>query len=251
MSSYGVFAGFYDALMRNVDYKKYASDINEFVRQYGGKNGGILLDLACGTGSLAEELDELGYDVIAVDNSPEMLSTAMDKKMENGRKIQYLLQDMRSLDMFGTIDVTVCTLDSLNHLDGFDDVKRVFERVYLFCEPDGLFIFDINTEYKHKVVLGEHTFIYDVDDVYCVWQNSCKNSRVKIELDFFVPEKDVYRRYSETFFENAYPLNDVKQVLEEIGFEVLSVIDSDTQKKVSDTTQRAVFIAKKLHRLVK
>lgn len=243
--AYGIFAQFYDTLTSNIDYAKRAQYFDSVVRKYGGKQGGILLDLACGTGSLSEQMDALGYDVIAVDNSPEMLGIAMEKKFDSGRNIQYLCQDMRELDMFGTIDVTVCALDSLNHLDSFEDVKRVFEKVFLFCEPGGLFIFDINTEYKHKMILGDNTFIYDTDDVYCVWQNSCENSRVKIELDFFVPENDVYRRYEESFCENAYPLNDVENALKETGFEILMCCDGDSEKPVCDTTQRAVFTVRK------
>jgi ubiquinone/menaquinone biosynthesis C-methylase UbiE len=243
--AYGIFAQFYDTLTSNIDYAKRAQYFDSVVRKYGGKQGGILLDLACGTGSLSEQMDALGYDVIAVDNSPEMLGIAMEKKFDSGRNIQYLCQDMRELDMFGTIDVTVCALDSLNHLDSFEDVKRVFEKVFLFCEPGGLFIFDINTEYKHKMILGDNTFIYDTDDVYCVWQNSCENSRVRIELDFFVPENGVYRRYEESFCENAYPLIDVENALKETGFEVLMCCDGDSEKPVCETTQRAVFAVRK------
>lgn len=243
--AYGIFAQFYDTLTSNIDYAQRAQYFDSVVRKFGGKQGGILLDLACGTGSLSEQMDALGYDVIAVDNSPEMLGIAMEKKFDSGRNIQYLCQDMRELDMFGTIDVTVCALDSLNHLDSFEDVKRVFEKVFLFCEPGGLFIFDINTEYKHKMILGDNTFIYDTDDVYCVWQNSCENSRVKIELDFFVPENGVYRRYEESFCENAYPLNDVENALKETGFEILMCCDGDSDKPVCETTQRAVFAVRK------
>lgn len=243
--AYGVFAQFYDTLTSNIDYAKRAEYFDCVVRKYGGKQGGILLDLACGTGSLSEQMDALGYDVIAVDNSPEMLGIAMEKKFDSGRNIQYLCQDMRELDMFGTIDVTVCALDSLNHLDSFEDVKRVFERVFLFCEPGGLFIFDINTQYKHKMILGDNTFIYDTDEVYCVWQNSCEESRVKIELDFFVPENGVYTRYEESFCENAYPLSDVENALKQTGFEVLMCCDGDSDQPVCDTTQRAVFAVRK------
>lgn len=242
---YGVFARFYDILTANIDYAGHAEYIDSIVKKYGGKQGGILLDLACGTGSLSERLDSLGYDVIAVDNSPEMLSVAMDKKFYSKKNIQYLCQDMRELDMFGTIDVTVCALDSLNHLDSLYDIKRVFEKVYLFCEPGGLFIFDINTEYKHKIILGEHTFIYDAEEVYCVWKNSYENGRVQIELDFFVPENGLYRRFEESFSENAYPLSEIESILKETGFEILMRCDGDSKEPICETTQRAMFAARK------
>ncbi len=244
--SYSVFAQYYDVLTSNIDYKQRAVYFDSLIKKFGGKQHGLLLDLACGTGSLSEELDTLGYDVISVDNSPEMLNQAMNKKFDNGKNIQYICQDMRNLDLFGNVNVTVCALDSLNHLDSLDDIRKVFERVFLFTEPDGLFIFDINTEYKHKVILGEHTFIYNTDEVYCVWQNSCENSRVLIELDFFVPDNnDMYSRYEESFYENAYPLSEIESLLTNTGFEILMCCDSDNSEPVCETTQRAVFAVRK------
>ena len=132
---YSNFAAYYDALTRNVEYEKRAMRLHYLIRQYirTETDGTLLTDLACGSGSLSEELAKLGYDVIGVDNSPAMLSAAMDKKMRSGLPIQYLCQDMRELDMFGTIDVTVCMLDSLNHLGTLEDWQRVFERVSLFA----------------------------------------------------------------------------------------------------------------------
>lgn len=245
-NGYSVFAQYYDILTKNINYKKRADYFDSLVQKFEGKQKGLLLDLACGTGSLSEEFDTLGYDVIAVDNSPEMLNVAMDKKFENEKNIQYICQDMRELDLFGNVDVAICALDSINHLESLEDVRKVFERVYLFCELGGIFIFDINTEYKHKVIMGEHTFIYDADEVYCVWQNSCESSQVLIELDFFIPENDgLYRRYEESFYENAYPLSEIERILKETGFKILMCCDGDDESSepICETTQRAVFVA--------
>ena len=245
IKSYGVFAEFYDVLTANIDYKKRALYFDELIKRHDGKQGGLLLDLACGTGSLSEELDNLGYDIIAVDNSPEMLGIAMNKKIEHQKNIQYVCQDMRELDLFGNADITVCALDSLNHLKNFKDLCVVFRKVFMFTEPGGLFLFDINTEYKHKTVLGEHTFIYDADEVYCVWQNSCQNSTVNIDLDFFVPENDKYLRYSESFQETAYPLGDVESALIDTGIEILGIYDDDSFEPVRLNSERAVFAVRK------
>lgn len=243
--SYGIFSEFYDILTSNIDYKKRAEYFNELIKKHGGQQNGILLDLACGTGSLSEEFDNLGYDVIAVDNSPEMLCIAMNKKIENNINIQYVCQDMRKLDLFGNTDITVCALDSLNHLDSFGDLCTVFSKVFMFTEPGGLFLFDINTVYKHKVILGEHTFIYDTDEVYCVWQNSCHNSTVNIELDFFVPVGEKYTRYTENFQETAYPIGDIENALKDIGFEILGIYDDDSFEPVRPNSERAVFAVRK------
>lgn len=159
-NGYEIFAQYYDTLTQNIDYRKRALYFDFLLQKYGVKpeRFGFWI-YACGTGSLSEELDSLGYDVIGVDNSPDMLSIAMNKKFESGKNILYICQDMRSLNLYGNVDAAICALDSLNHLESIDDVKKVFKRVHLFCEPKGLFIFDINTEFKHKSILGD-AYIY-------------------------------------------------------------------------------------------
>ena len=145
MSGYSAFARYYDDLTANIDYKKRGEYFHSIIQRFKTTKENILLDLACGTGSISEVMAGLGYDVIGVDNSDEMLGIALDKKFDSGLDIQYLCQDMRKLDMFGTVDITVCALDSINHLASIDDVRKVFENVAFFSEQDGLFIFDVRS----------------------------------------------------------------------------------------------------------
>jgi SAM-dependent methyltransferase len=197
MSGYSVFARYYDELTANIDYKKRADYFHLIIQKFKQTENMLLLDLACGTGSISEEMAKLGYDVIGVDNSEEMLGIAIEKKFDSGLPIQYLCQDMREIDMFGTIDVTICALDSINHLPSFDDVKKTFSKVSLFAEPDGLFIFDINTIHKHLNILADNTFTYETDDVFLVWENKLNKSNydININLEFF--ERDGENLYCE------------------------------------------------------
>ncbi len=250
MAGYGDFAYYYDMLTENVDYESRCEYICNLLAENGvGK--GILLDLACGTGTMSLLLADKGYDVIGVDASEDMLSVAQEKKMENGKDIMFLCQRMEELDLFGTINGAVCTLDSINHITDEETVKKVFSKVSLFMEDKGLFVFDVNTPYKHREVLGDNTFIYDMDDVYCVWQNSTDKETLltEVSLDIFErdteEEEDVYYRYSEEFSERGYDLDRIKEWLTEYKFEVLGVYEEMTKKIVSENTQRAVFLAKK------
>lgn len=247
MSNYDIFSRYYDVLTQNVEYSKRADYFDKLIQMHGGKKN-ILLDLACGTGSLSEQMSLRGYDVIGVDNSYEMLSVALDKKIESGLNIQYLCQDMTQLDMFGTIDVTLCSLDSLNHLENLDSIYKAVSKVRLFCEPGGLFIFDVNTPYKHKNILGNNTFIYDTNDVYCIWQNSYiegKDNKVEIYLDFFEKNKDnLYSRSSEDFSEIAPELSEWEQILDKCGFKLLNCYDYDSFNEPNETSEKLVFVAK-------
>ena len=250
MAGYGDFAYYYDMLTENVDYESRCEYICNLLAENGvGK--GILLDLACGTGTMSMLLSDKGYDVIGVDASDDMLSVAQEKKMESGKDIMFLCQRMEELDLFGTINAAVCTLDSINHITDEKTVQQVFSKVSLFMEDKGIFLFDVNTPYKHREVLGDNTFIYDMDDVYCVWQNSTdkKTLLTEVSLDIFEKdteeEEDVYYRYSEEFSEKGYELSQIEKWLTEYKFEVLGVYEELSKNKVGEKTQRAVFVARK------
>ena len=248
MSGYGPFSYFYDRLTLNISYKDRAEYFDRLIKLHGGRKN-LLLDLACGTGSLSEEFAKMGYDVIATDISQEMLNCALDKKFESGLPIQYLFQDMTELDMFGTIDVTICALDSLNHLSSKEDMQKAINKVSLFCEPGGLFIFDVNTPYKHKNILAENTYVYDLDDVYCVWQNSfagSPDSRVNITLDIFERDDNGrFTRYGEEFSEIAFEKSVMEEMIKASGMTVEAVYDYDTLDPARTDSEKLVFVAKK------
>ncbi len=247
MSGYNVFARYYDELTANIDYRKRAEYFNAIVKKFKTTENNILLDLACGTGSISEEMAKLGYDVIGVDNSQEMLGIAIEKKFSSGLNIQYLCQDMRNIDMFGTIDITVCALDSINHLSCIDDVRKVFEKVSLFSEYNGLFIFDVNTLYKHRKILADNTFTYETDNVYCIWENSLNKDtdEVRMNLEFFeLEENGLYSRSSDCFSEKAYSEETIEKLLAETNFEIIGKYGDDTFESPSETSQRIIYTAR-------
>ena len=246
--SYGVFSEFYDALTANVSYDTVAQVLSSLLTRY-GKGRGLLLDLACGTGSVSVRLAEKGYEVIGVDLSPEMLSEAQNKAYSAGQNILFLCQDMTKLDLYGTVDAAVCTLDGLCHLPDEESVFAALQKVSLFMNPGGVFLFDVNSVYKHRVVLGNNTFVYDTDDVYCVWQNTLlpDGVTVQMDLDFFEPVSDAgdYVRQSERFTERAYPKETLEAMLKKAGFTVLDVFDGYSGKPAHDTSERLLFAVRK------
>ena len=249
--SYGVFAQYYDALTKNVCYEERAEQLHKLLVKYERPDmpEQILLDLACGTGSLSECFARRGWDVIGVDGSEEMLSEALDKKYDSGLPVQYLKQDIRKLDMYGTISAAVCTLDSLNHLPSQEDVRAVFERVNLFSYEGALFLFDVNTEYKHRFILGEQCFVYELPEAVCIWQNHLHDKAptypVTIRLDFFEhTEGRRYLRSSEEFTERIYSPELISDLLKETGFTLIEVLDGDTFAAPVPETQRLLYVAR-------
>lgn len=248
MSDYGDFARFYDKFTSNVDYSARARYFDTVIQKY-NPEAEILLDLACGTGSLSFELEPFGYDIVAVDNSYEMLSVAMEKKAELESEVLFLCQEMSDLDLFGTIDATVCALDSINHVIDEEEVKDIFKKVSLFSNRGAVFAFDVNTVYKHQEVLANNCFVYENKDTFCAWQNSLDKDGVTVDisLDFFdKTENDgLYCRYSSDFSERAYEIDDLKKWLTEAGFEVKAVFDEDSFLPLRRDSQRAVIVAVK------
>ena len=131
--NYDLFAEYYDELMSGIDYPARAEYMDGIIKKY-KPDAHLLVDLACGTGSMTVEFAAMGYDVIGVDLSGNMLSKAREK---SDGSILYLCQSMQNLDMYGTIDAFVCTLDSLNHIEDREQLLLALSRVSLFLEPDG------------------------------------------------------------------------------------------------------------------
>lgn len=247
MAGYGDFSYYYDMLTENVDYEKRCDYVCDLLAE-NGISKGILLDLACGTGSLSVLLSQRGFDVIGTDASEDMLTKAQEKKYETAPDAIFLCQKMEDLDLFGTINAAVCTLDSINHVTEEEKVREIFRRVSLFMEDGGIFIFDVNTPYKHKKILADNTFVYDMDEVYCVWQNSTdENMLTKVSLDIFEydEESDSYIRYGEEFCERGYEIEKLRTFAEEFRFETLGIYNELTKEPLKEDSQRAVFVLKK------
>ncbi|MEE1319835.1 MAG: methyltransferase domain-containing protein [Ruminococcus sp.] len=244
MASYVSFAQFYDGLMEDANYSERCDYILEIAKRHNHEMG-ITLDLACGTGSLTRLLKKKGIDVYGADASAEMLSEAMQRSFEEELDILFLRQKMQSLDLYGTIDTCVCTLDSINHLTNIDDVKKTFDRVGLFMDDDGMFVFDVNSVYKHREVLADNTFVFENEKVYCVWQNTpLENDVVKINLDFFEEENGVYYRTEESFCERAYSDEQIREMLKCAGFEVEAVYGDLTFDVPKKDEQRLIYVAR-------
>ena len=247
-TGYETFAFYYDSLTQNVNYDERAEYFDRLIQTFLHSSGNVLLDLACGTGTMSEKMTKRGYDVIGVDYSDSMLNQALEKKLEKGLSIQYVMQDMRELELYGTVDATICTLDSLNHLPSLADVTRVFQRVFDATEPGGVFLFDMNTLYKHRKILGNEIYLYETEDVYCVWENELQDDQctVLITLQIFSQlENGLYRRKTEYITERAYASEQIQEALKKVGFHVLGIYHADTLEPLKEDSQRMVVAARK------
>ncbi len=248
MDSYSQFALVYDRLMNDVDYRGRAAYLLKLFKKH-GKVPTLLLDLACGTGGFSNQLALKGLEVIGVDASEEMLLAARENSAELATDVLFLCQKAEELDLYGTVDGAICCLDSLNHITDIKKLKEAIAKVSLFLEEECLFIFDVNTVYKHKEVLGDNIFVKDREGVYCTWQNDFnpKTNTTEICLDFFVEEEDgSYTRFGENFSERAYTEEELAEILNDCGFEIAAIYGDMTDNPPEEDCQRAIYVAKKV-----
>ena len=244
--AYSSFAEVYDKFMDNVPYDEWCGYITMLLRKY-GISGGIVLDLGCGTGSVSEILSDAGYDMIGIDNSEDMLAIAMDKRSESGKNILYLLQDMRNFELYGTVRAVVSICDSINYITDTDELTGVFALVNNYLDPDGIFIFDVNTVHKYKDILGSNTIAENREDAAFIWDNYFDEEEMVNEYDltlFVKEEDDLFRKYEEYHFQKAYGVEEIKAALKASGLKLEAVYDAYTENAPSENSERLCFVAR-------
>lgn len=246
MEAYTSFAAVYDMFMDNIPYEEWAAYLISLLKEH-GIDDGLVLDLGCGTGSLTEILAREGYDMTGIDISPDMLQIAMEKRAESGHDILYLLQDMREFELYGTVRAIVSICDSMNYLLEPGDLGQTLRLVNNYLDPEGLFIFDLNTEYKYREILGESTIAEDREESSFIWDNSYdEEERInEYSLSLFIREKeDLYRKYQETHYQRAYTLNEVKDAIRQAGMEFVAAYDAFTRNAPREDSERIYVIAR-------
>lgn len=246
MESYTSFAAVYDMFMDNIPYEEWASYVISLLREE-GIDDGLVLDLGCGTGSLTEILARKGYDMTGIDLSPDMLQIAMEKRMESGRDILYLNQDMREFELYGTVRAIVSICDSMNYLLEKADLVQTLRLANNYLDPGGVFIFDLNTEHKYRDILGQCTIAEDREESSFIWDNNFDEETGINEYNlslFIQEEEDLYRKYQETHYQKAYSLDEVRAAVAEAGMELAAVYDAFTRNAPSEDSERVYVIAR-------
>ena len=244
MTPYVSLAPFYDELTGDVPYRRFADFYQSLFAGY-GVTPRLVLDLACGTGTLTLELARRGYELIGVDASADMLSVAQEKALEAAPAVPpiFLQQTMEELDLFGTVDAAVCSLDGINYVPD-QALDRVFDRLRLFVAPGGVFIFDVNTPSRLESLDGQ-VFLDERDDVYCVWRGELAEDRscLRYGMDVFSLRPDgAWDREGEEHVEYIHTASRLTRCLESHGFGDIRIFGELRQEPPEDYEQR-IFIA--------
>ena len=265
MKEYTGFAAVYDMFMDNVPYDKWAKYLQKLLKENGVKDG-IVCELGCGTGKMTRRLRDMGYDMIGVDISQDMLRIAMEQEAALKKSdILYLNQDMRAFELYGTVAAVVSICDSMNYITEKEDLLTTFKLVKNYLDPGGVFIFDMNTPYYYKKKLGEQTICENRDEGSFIWENyydpdtkinefditiyirrdnnevSAKKTKKAVEQ---APMNDIYSRFEETHFQRAYSITEVKKLLKIAGLKDIKVYKAFTKEAPDTVTERVYFVSK-------
>lgn len=260
METYGDFASVYDTFMDDTPYGDWCDRLENLIGKYGvsepcrdaenllDSEKNLVVDLGCGTGTLAELMYAKGYDCIGVDMSEDMLNIAMGKKEQSGSEILYLCQDMRELSLYSTVGTVYSVCDSVNYILEEDELLTVFSLVCNYLFPGGIFIFDFNTVYKYQELIGDTTIAENREDCSFIWENyyDPEGQINEYDLTVFVrKEGENFRRFTETHLQRGYTVEQMTKLVCQAGMRVLEVLDADTQDAVTPESGRVCVVAGK------
>ncbi len=247
MAAYDSFSKVYDKFMSDTPYDDWVNYIKEIWEKY-ALSPKLIAELGCGTGNITQRLADMGYDMIGIDSSENMLSKAREKAGKNKTDILYLNQDMRYFELYGTVDCIISLCDSINYITEYDDLLKVFKLVNNYLEPKGLFIFDLNTIYKFKNILGQNSFSQTDEFSACTWENYFDENESINEYytNFFIKDEKtgLYERFEEEHYEKGYTVLEIKRVIEKSGLEFLAVFDEMTFSPPKEDSERIFFVAR-------
>ena len=200
-----------------------------------------LLDLGCGTGTMAHIMSREGYDVIGIDASPEMLSIAKQKHGD----ILFLNQSLTEFELYGTVDAAYSSLDCINYLTEDGELSKLFALVKNYLNPGGIYIFDISSYHKLSKVLGNNTFVFEDENIFYTWENYFEDDILEMTLTFFKKNGSLYERFEEEQIQRAYKTDEICSIAEASGLSVLGVFDNLSFADVKNDSERVFFVLRK------
>ena len=237
---YNILASCYDDFMDNVDYSTWIEYVTSFL---GNRKLGV--DLACGSGAFTIPLAKQNYNIFGIDISHQMLNMAIQNAQKQGVNVNFCCQDIINLNLPQKVDFALTMCDGINYIK---NPQKVFKNVYNYLNDNGVYIFDISSEYKLINILGNNTFSDSNDKVTYIWHNYLdkKKKCIDFELTFFKHVIDnFYQKFTENQTQYIHKTDSIIKKLYEAGFSTVKVYGNITHSKPKDTDERIHFIAYK------
>lgn len=241
---YSEFANVYDIMQYDVDYDFWHEQILKRIDAFRPETKKIL-EMACGTGTMAISLSKSGFITEGLDLSEDMLTIASSKASMEKQKIKFYNQNMIDFETRKQYDVILCLCDGMNYLNDGEQFLSAVNQVRKHLLPGGLFIFDLSTIYKLSQVIGNSTFAETFDHSAYIWENEYdeESNQLNFLLTLFVDDGSMYKRIEEYHQQRAYHIEEVIKIIE-ADFEILELIDGDSFEAIEELSQRMCFVLK-------
>ncbi len=242
---YEGFAYCYDQFMDDIPYDEWADYLHGILRE-NGVTEGLVLELGCGTGNMTGRMAARGYDMIGLDCSADMLEVAREKCPA---QVLFLQQDMREMELYGTVAAIYCVCDGMNYLLEPQELQTVFVRANNYLESGGVFVFDMKTEYFYREILGNRMIAENREDASFLWENEYHEDTAINEylLTVYRLEDEragFFSRSDELHFQRAYGIQKIQELIEAAGMEFVAVYQALTDEPPEETAERVYFIAR-------
>ncbi len=244
MGGYEILADYYDQFV-GADYSKMTAFIHRLLQAH-VKEPGLVCDVGCGSGTLLFSLFKLGYTMIGIDGSVEMLNQALQKRDQTprGKQVLLLCQELPEIELNTSVNCFLSTLDTLNYLMEEQTLDRTFSKFATYLKPGGILIFDINTRYKFEQLLDGGIDVYDTPEVFMVWRRIFESDVCSHQLTFFEQRGHDFRRFEEEQQQRYYSPETILALLKKHRFELLGLWDDYSDREPDAQTTRLTFAAK-------
>ena len=237
---YSKLAAFYDGMMEHVDYDHWATYI-DIIFNKSGKQIREVCEVACGTGTLAIALSKLGYRMTCSDLSSDMIKVASDKAKRNGVRIDFSVENMTELKMDKEFDAVLCLYDSINYLQGRDEIIRFLNNTEKLIKDGGYFIFDACTE-RNSLEHFNQRYEYDKTHHYRRRSYYIKEQRIQVNEITLQVDGGFY---SEKHAQNIFPVAEMTDMIRNTCFNIIHVYENLTFHKGSEDSERVHFVLQK------
>lgn len=239
LSGYDVLARHYDVLMRGLPYHRWAEFIHKYARDFG--KGAIIIDVGCGTGTVALALARRGHRVVGIDGSAEMLAQARAKA--GAARVTWLQNSFWGVEL--PCNVVISTCDGVNHLCRVQDLVRFFRHAHSCLTPGGYLIFDINSPYKYQHILAQETFYWRIPGLDLVWANEYNAPINRANLVLYEGGQGKYQKVNLQIVERCYTPSSLLYYLQQVGFKRTSLWNNYQCKLRSARASRITLVAQK------
>ncbi|MCE7794181.1 class I SAM-dependent methyltransferase [Salipaludibacillus sp. CUR1] len=237
------FASLYDALMEDAPYESWMTYASRHL-----KEGGNVVDVACGTGTFTLMMAEHGFNMAGADLSQDMLTVAEDKVRQSSQNIPLYLQDMCELSGFTELDGVTLFCDGINYLNKEEDVKKTFRKIALALKPGGVFLFDAHSPYKMEHIFDNQLYGENEESLSYMWFCEPENEPLSVRhsLTFFMKNKEgTYERLDEEHYQRTFLPREYLNWLKEAGFDHIEITGGFGEEELKDDDDRVFFKAVK------